>query len=352
MSELAESLKGRKIAYFSMEIGLINEVPTYNGGLGVLAGDTIRSSGDLNLPLIGVTLVSKRGSFIQEIDSFGKQSERVQDWSPSKYMKLLPAEVIVKIQQRDVRIKAWLYEYRSLIEEVIPVIFLDSDVEGNLPEDREITHYLYGGDDRYRLNQEIVLGIGGVRMLDKLGLQINKYHMNEGHSSLLTLELLHKNEMNADKVRELCVFTSHTPVESGHDKFSYELVKELISIQEDVDTLRKYSGENELHMTLLGLNLSDYVNGVAKRHREISENMFPGYKFNSITNGVHSYTWVSPYFRKLYDRYIPGWANEPELLVRAIDIPNGEIWQAHKDAKKELIDYVNNKKESPWNMIL
>lgn len=344
MSESQESLAGRKIAYFSMEIGLLNDVPTYNGGLGILAGDTIRSSGDLNLPLIGVTLISKRGFFVQQLDPLGRQSESAQDWFPSNHMELLSPEVTVRIQQRDVKIKAWLYKYKSLTEEVIPVIFLDSDVEGNLPEDREITHYLYGGDDRYRLKQEIILGIGGVRMLDKLGLQINKYHMNEGHSSLLTLELLHKNEMNADKVRELCVFTSHTPVESGHDKFPSELVKELIHPQEDVDTLLKYSGENELHMTLLGLNLSDYINGVAKRHREISEKMFPGYKFNSITNGVHSYTWVSPHFRKLYDSYIPGWANEPELLVRARDIPNGEIWQAHKDAKKDLIDYVNNKK--------
>ncbi|MDG6243470.1 MAG: alpha-glucan family phosphorylase [Methanolobus sp.] len=336
------SVKGRKIAYFSMEIGLKNEIPTYSGGLGILAGDTIRASADLGLPLIAVTLINKRGYFIQKLDYAGRQSEHPHEWSPSDYMELLPEEVTVQIQNRDVKVRAWLYEHRSHTEETVPVIFLDTDVEANTPEDRQITYSLYGGNRKYRLEQEMVLGIGGVRMLKTLSCPITKYHMNEGHSSLLALELLHLNYMNQDKVKELCVFTTHTPVKSGHDIFSHELVLELIGNNDDINILKKYGGETELNMTLLGMNLSNYVNGVAKRHRQISEKMFPGYKFYSITNGVHSHTWVCPHFRKLYDKYLPGWANEPELLVRVRSIPDNEIWDAHRLAKKELIDHVNN----------
>ncbi|WP_292466788.1 alpha-glucan family phosphorylase [Methanolobus sp.] len=334
---------GRKIAYFSMEIGLNNEMPTYSGGLGILAGDTIRASADLGLPLIAVTLLNKKGYFMQRLDSEGRQTEHHQDWSPEDYMELLPYEVTVKIQKRDVKVKAWLYEHRSLTEEKIPVLFLDTDLEGNFSDDRQITHSLYGGDRRYRLKQEMVLGIGGVRMLNSLGCSISKYHMNEGHSSLLAIELLRQNGMNAERVKDHCVFTTHTPIKSGHDVFSHDIVMELMEDYVDFETIKKYGGEYELNMTVLGLNLSNYVNGVAKRHREISQEMFPGYKFSSITNGVHSYTWVSSHFRKLYDQYLPGWANEPELLVRVRSIPDNEIWDAHKSAKKELIDFVNSK---------
>ena len=335
--------KKSKIAYFTMEMGLKSEIPTYSGGLGILAGDTIKASADLALPLIAVTLINKEGYFMQELDSFGRQSEHPQEWSPSDCMQLLPVEVTVELQNRNVKIKAWLYEHKSHTEETIPVLFLDTDVEGNSPEDKEITYRLYGGDKSYRLKQEIVLGIGGVRMLNELGYSIKKYHMNEGHSSLLALELLYQNLMNVDRVKELCVFTTHTPIESGHDVFSHELVKDLIGMNGRFAILKKYGGENQLNMTLFGLNFSNYVNGVAKRHRQISQKMFPAYKFNSITNGVHSYTWVSPHFRKLYDKYLTGWANEPQLFVRVRNIPNNEIWEAHKLAKKELIDHVNSK---------
>ncbi|SFM62074.1 alpha-glucan family phosphorylase [Methanolobus profundi] len=333
--------KHRKIAYFSMEIGLKNEMPTYSGGLGILAGDTIKASADLGLPLVGVTLLNRRGYFMQELDEEGTQTEHPQEWSPADYMELLPAEVTVLIKGHDVKVQAWLYEHHSLTEEVVPVLFLDTDVEGNSLDDRKITDSLYGGDRSYRLKQEIVLGVGGVRMLDELGFKITKYHMNEGHSSLLGIELLRRNGMSVDKVKELCVFTTHTPIESGHDVFSHDVVAELIGENSDLETLKKYGGEHQLNMTLLGLNLSNYVNGVAKRHRQISEKMFPGYKFSSITNGVHSYTWVCQHFRDLYDTYLPGWANEPELLVRVRSIPDNEIWDAHKRAKKDLIDYAN-----------
>ncbi len=341
MEDLQEVLEGQKIAYFSMEIGLKNEIPTYAGGLGVLAGDTIRSSADLKLPLVAVTLVSKKGYFRQEITDDGRQVEHPQEWNPSKFMKLLPVEVTVQIQNKDVKVRAWLHKVQSITGGLVPVLFLDTDVGENTLEDREITFFLYGGDEKYRLKQEIVLGIGGVRILDALGLKTRKYHMNEGHSSLLILELLRRPGINIEKLRELCIFTTHTPVEAGHDKFSYDLVREMIGETAEIEVLKKFGGQERLNMTHLALNLSNYVNGVAKKHRDVSKEMFPGYEIHAITNGIHSYTWTCESFKRIYDKYLPGWANEPNLLVRVDGIPDEDIWQAHREAKKVLIDYVN-----------
>jgi glycogen phosphorylase len=341
MDELKGVLKGQKIAYFSMEIGLTSQIPTYAGGLGTLAGDAVRSSADLKLPLVAVTLISKRNYFRQKLDADGRQSEQSREWNPEERMKLLPDEVSVNIQGRTVKVKAWLYSYCSGTGGVVPVLFLDTDVEGNTAEDREITFYLYGGDERYRLKQEAVLGFAGVRMLDALGFKVRKYHMNEGHSSFLALELLHKHGFDAEKVSELCVFTTHTPVEAGHDRFDYNLVHELLDGAADLTILKKYGGHERLNMTLLALNLSNYVNGVAKRHQEVSQKMFSGYVINSITNGVHSFTWTGKSYRKLFEKYLPSWAIEPELLAKVDIIPDEEIWQAHREQKAVLIDYAN-----------
>ncbi|NYT02204.1 MAG: alpha-glucan family phosphorylase [Methanosarcinales archaeon] len=341
MNNLPGALKGMKIAYFSMEIALENQMPTYAGGLGTLAGDTVRSSADLNLPVVAVSLACKKGYFRQELDRDGRQTELPVDWNPATIMEMLPQEAAVKIQDREVRIRAWLYEQKSLTGGMVPVLFLDTDLPENQPRDRDISSVLYGGDDGYRLRQEIVLGIGGCRMLEALGFRIRKYHMNEGHSSLLTLELLKRHGMDLEKVKELCVFTTHTPVEAGHDKFPYPLVEEVLGDWQDLEMLRKLGGLQRLNMTFLALNLSNYINGVAKRHQDVSQHMFPGYKINAVTNGVHSFTWTCPPFRRLYDQYLPGWANEPELLVRVDVVPDELIWEAHQEAKRDLIDYVN-----------
>ena len=337
-------LRGKKIAYFSMEIGLENDVHTYSGGLGVLAGDVIKSSADLKIPLVGVTLVSKKGYLRQELRN-GKQIEHPDDWTPSKMMTELPNKVELKIQNRNVKVKAWLYDYQSPTGGLVPVIFLDTDVEGNTPEDREITSFLYGGDREYRLKQEIVLGIGGVKMLEASGFRIGKYHMNEGHSCLLTLELLKNNGKELDNVRDLCIFTTHTPVEAGHDKFSYDLVQKLLGDIVPLEILKKLGGQDQLNMTRLAMNTSKYVNGVAKRHKEFSLTLFPGYNISAITNGVHSFTWTCECFRRLYDKYLPGWANEPELLVRVDGIPDEDIWKAHLEAKEKLIRYVRERSD-------
>jgi starch phosphorylase len=342
LADVSQELnRGQKIAYFSMEIGLMKEMPTYAGGLGILAGDTLRSSADLGLPMVAVTLVSRKGYFRQKLDPQGRQFIQSDDWDPSRFLQLLPQRVTVHIGERDVRVRAWIYRLRSLTGGEVPIIFLDTDMGENASHDREITHYLYGGDMRYRLEQEMVLGVGGVKMLDALGFKIRKYHMNEGHSSLLALELLHKNSMDTEAVKEKCIFTTHTPVDAAYDIFPYALVGDLLGDSFDVATLKQFGGRDMLNMTLLALNLSDYINGVAKRHSDIEMTIFPGYKIHAITNGVHSYTWTCPCFRTIFDKYIPGWANEPEKLVRIGGVPDEEIWGMHMGAKRTLINYVN-----------
>jgi starch phosphorylase len=354
-------LREPRVAYFSMEIALRSEIPTYAGGLGVLAGDTLRSAADLNLPLVAVTLVSRAGYFRQQIDPQGHQVECAAPWDPSRWAQLLDARVVVWIEERAVWVGAWLYVVESHLGGRAPVVLLDTDLAENAQADREITHYLYGGDDSYRLKQEMVLGLGGVRVLRALGFEIGAYHMNEGHAALLGLELLRRytyqsSELQAGespydlpRVRQLCRFTTHTPVETGHDHFSYELVKRLFANGEhtnsasdpiDLDELRRLAGADSLNMTRLALSLSDFVNGVAKRHAEVSSRMYPGYQVRAITNGVHPYTWTAPSFRVLYDQYVPGWCHEPELLSRADSIPDPEILEAHARAKQTLIQRV------------
>lgn len=350
--QLLELTKEPKIAYFSMEIGVHNDIPTYSGGLGVLAGDTIRSGADLKLPMIAVTLLCRKGYFRQELDEVGRQTEQPSAWEPSQFMQLLPYSVAVDIEGREVCVQAWQYNVKSLTSGNIPVFFLDTDVASNAPQDRQITAQLYGGDLTYRLKQEIVLGLGGVRMLREIGFEIKKYHMNEGHASFLTLELLNRFKRpiedvwdeklvwNKKNVKDLCVFTTHTPVEAGHDKFPYDLVSRVMGEIIPLHVLKDLAGRDSLNMTLLGLNLSRYVNGVAKKHGEVSQNMFPGYEIHAITNGVHSFTWTCSSLKKVYDEYLPGWANEPELFVRVGRIPDEMLWKAHMEAKQSLCNYI------------
>jgi len=234
MDDLLEDVlqkQNRKIAYFSMEIGIDSKIHTYSGGLGILAADTIRSSADLNVPMVAVTLLYKKGYFLQKIDTQGNQQELPDEWNPKEFLQPLPNKIKLTIENKDVSMQAWEYRVRGVVGYQIPVIFLDTDIVENGDYFRSLTQYLYGGDQKYRFSQEIVLGIGGVRILKELGYtQINRYHMNEGHSSLLTLELLNAKKKkeepvwDIDGVKRLCVFTTHTPVPAGMDKFPYDLV--------------------------------------------------------------------------------------------------------------------------------
>ena len=330
-----------RVAYFSMEIALSNEIPTYAGGLGVLAGDMVRSAADLKLPMVAISLISRAGYFFQKIDDQGHQIEEADTWKPELWMQPLNAKVAVNIENHPVWIGAWLYQVEGLSGGIQPVILLDTYLNENSLEDQEITHHLYGGDAAYRLKQEVILGIGGVRILQALGFTIFHYHMNEGHSALLGLELL--NRYDIPRVREMCSFTTHTPVESGHDHFDYCMVTKVINSNVDIATIKHLAGEDCLNMTRLALNLSEYVNGVAKSHADISNKMYPGYQVHAITNGVHPLTWTSDGFIKLYNSYIPGWHHEPELLIRAeCCIPDEKVWDAHQQAKAVLIEQVSD----------
>jgi starch phosphorylase len=352
MSDWKKYLTESRIAYFSMEIGLSPDIPTYSGGLGVLAGDTIKSAADLRLPMVAITLASRKGYFTQEIDKDGWQKESPAEWYPEKVMERLPIKTLVPIEGRDVKVQAWLYRVISPTGGEIPVLFLDTDISGNNDEERRITDFLYGGDQAYRLKQEIVLGIGGARLLSALGFKIRKYHMNEGHASLLTLELLNRTRRPVEdtwderaswdtrKVTEQCVFTTHTPVDAGHDRFPYSLVKRVLGEEIPISLLQELSGHDVLNMTMLALNLSRFVNGVAKKHGEVSQALFPGFEIHAITNGVHPFTWTSPHFVKLFSHYLPSWGKEPELLVRVDSIPDAEIWDAHCGAKAMLFQYI------------
>jgi len=341
--------RDKKIAYFSMEICVDARMPTYSGGLGILAGDMIQSSADLAVPLVGVTLLYRKGYLRQKVGKEGIQQELPEEWNPQDYMELLPNKILIEIEGRRVSVQAWFFCIKGLDNYCIPVLFLDTDLPENSVYDRSLSDFLYGGDRRYRLAQEIVLGIGGVRMLGAQGYNnISKYHMNEGHASLLTLELLnHYNNQQEkwtnstiEKVKKLCIFTTHTPVPAGMDQFSYELVKKVLRSPIPISLLKELGGKERLNMTALALNLSHYINGVAKRHGDVSQEMFPGYHIDSITNGVHSATWVCLHFQKLYDRYIPGWRNDSFSLRYALSIPDMEVWQAHQEAKKILIDSI------------
>ncbi len=329
-----------RIAYFSMEIGVSNNMPTYSGGLGVLAGDIVKSSADLRLQMVAITLASRKGYFRQKITEQGEQLEFPDEWDPAKTLSRMPNTVTVNIEGRPVTVQAWLYEYQSITGGMVPILFLDTDIDGNAPEDRRITDSLYGGDKTYRLKQEIVLGIAGTRLLKKLPFKIRKYHMNEGHSSLLTLELLKENGMDSEKVRNLCVFTTHSPVEAAFDQFSYDLVKQILGNEYLQTDMEQYAGTENLNMAFLALNLSKYINGVSMAHVDFSRKLFPGRYIRAVTNGVHSFTWTNVFFRQLFDKYIPGWTNEPILLAKASEIPNREVWDAHTKAKANLLAYV------------
>jgi len=332
-----------KIAYFSMEIGLDNRVPTYSGGLGILAGDTLKSCADLNVPIVGVTLLSENGYFYQDIDPNGNQIELPYNFNINDFLTLLPSKTEIKIEGRPVKLQVWYYIIKGVNDYNVPVFFLDSNLEENSEVDREITKNLYGGDNKYRLSQEIVLGIGGVRALQSLGYKtIDKYHMNEGHAAFGTLEL-YRQLKDIDKVREQCVFTTHTPVAAGHDQFDLGLAKSMLGEMIPESLLPEITFENKVNMTRLALFFSHYVNGVAKKHGEVSRIMFPGYSIDSITNGVHSLTWVSEPFQQLFDRHMPGWRSDPYIFRSAFSIDKQEVWQAHLEAKKKLIDFINNR---------
>jgi glycogen phosphorylase len=347
-----KGLYRRSIAYFSMEIGFQADIPTYSGGLGILAGDTIRAAADMEVPMVAVTLLPRKGYFRQELRADGGQVEKPESWNVGGRLKALNARITVLIENREVKIRAWRYDAVGISGFTVPVIYLDTDLAGNDKQDRALSHHLYGGDQRYRLCQEYVLGVGGVRMLRTLGYEhIDRFHMNEGHAAFLTLQLFDEElaktggrrikPEHIEAVRRQCVFTTHTPVEAGHDKFAMSMVRKVIGKHRIWDLHGELSGNGDtLNMTYLALNFSNYVNGVSKQHGRVSQKMFDTYQVDAITNGVHAGTWVSPPFQKLLDRYIPEWRADNLSLRYGLSIPPDAIWEAHARCKARLVAHV------------
>ncbi|MGH7219767.1 MAG: alpha-glucan family phosphorylase, partial [Nitrospiraceae bacterium] len=341
------------VAYFSMEIGLESGMPTYAGGLGVLAGDTIRSAADLEVPMVAVSLLHRRGYFFQQLDAHGQQSEKPVAWPVNDFAEPIDERATVYIEGRTVQVRAWRYRVTGESGHVVPVYLLDTDVSENQTWDRTITDVLYGGDDRYRLCQEVVLGIGGLRLLRVLGYKdILRFHMNEGHSALLVLALMEEKlalqgqaepipDDLIDTVREQCVFTTHTPVPAAHDQFPEELALQVLGDHRRAALMKACGIEQKLNLTQLALRGSRYVNGVAMKHGEVSHSMFPGYPIHSITNGVHAATWTAPSFQKLFDTHLPDWRRDQLSLRYAVSINTSDIWGAHVEAKRTLVEHVN-----------
>ena len=340
-----------RYAYFSMEIALESSFPTYSGGLGILAGDTVRSAADRGLPLVAVTLAYRDGYFNQLLDREGRQSEEPDNWDPSEHIvDHLPVKAELTVEGRRVYVGVWRYRCRGRGGHEVPVYLLDTELPENRPEDRELTGRLYGGDARYRLCQEAVLGMGGVEILERLGhAGLRLFHMNEGHSALLVLGLLSRlradhslaavTPEDIEKVRKRCVFTTHTPVPAGHDQFSRDLMSQVLGDDAaHVLHVTKCCPEEMLNMTFLALRSSHYVNGVAMRHGEVSQGMFPSYPIRAITNGVHAQTWVAPQFATLFDTHIPGWKRDNLQLRYVMGVPLDEIRQARQEAKQALAE--------------
>jgi len=325
------------IAYFSMEIGLESTVPTYAGGLGVLAGDTLRAAADLSAPMAAVTLVHRKGYFRQSLDDAGAQSAEPDGWSPEERLEEVDGRATVELDGRQIRVRAWRWRVRGRLDGEIPVYLLDTDLPDNAPEDRTITDHLYDADVRTRLRQEAVLGLGGVAILEELGEDVSTFHLNEGHSALLALALLESADGDLDAVRERCVFTTHTPVPAGHDRFDAELVRAVLG-DTRFERLAAIGAIDDglLNMTRLALAVSRFVNGVSWRHAGVSREMFPDHRIEAITNGVHVPTWAAPSFAELFDRFVPGWRRSPANLRHAVTIPTDEIREAHDGARRRL----------------
>jgi glycogen phosphorylase len=340
-----------QVAYFSMEIAINRGMPTYSGGLGMLAGDTLRSAADLGVPLVAFSLAHRKGYFQQHLNPSGDQTEEMQPWNPADFCSEETARVRVSVEGRDVMVRAWRYDLEGRYGHVVPIYLLDTDLDGNSGWDRGLTDHLYGGDTNYRLQQEIVLGLGGARMAKALGLTVNVYHMNEGHAALLTLALLESEmgggplssptETDLQQVRNKCVFTTHTPVPAGHDRFSTEQAIRILGGERTARLEKLGVFENGLlNMTLLALRFSRYANGVAMQHGNVSRAMFPQYQIDSITNGVHAPTWISEPVQQMLDTQIPSWRRDNLTLRNGIELPEQEMLKAHRRAKEGLLTEV------------
>jgi starch phosphorylase len=344
----------RKIAYFSMEIALSKSLPTYSGGLGMLAGDTLRSAADTGASMVGVSLVHRRGYFQQHLDTAGQQTETDVRWSPEAMLPLADQVIAVTMQGREVLVRAFRFDVVGASGHIIPVFLLDTDVEGNDPWDRTLTDHLYGGDTYYRLCQETILGLGGIHLLHALGVRPEVCHMNEGHAALLSIGLLEEHlqntplreatEEDVKVVQQQCVFTTHTPVPAGHDQFGVDQMYTVLG-HERAATIERFGCLHNglMNMTYIALRFSRYVNGVAMQHGKVSQQMFPEYTVHSITNGVHAATWLSQPFQELLDKEVPEWRHDNQYFRSVYGIAPETITATHSLGKLRLFETVKQR---------
>jgi starch phosphorylase len=338
-----------------MEIALSTALPTYSGGLGMLAGDTLRSAADTGAPMVAVSLVHRRGYFRQILSAQGQQTEADVPWTPETQLPYAGECVTINMQGRSIKICAWRFDVVGVSGHVIPVFLLDTDIDGNDPYDRRLTDQLYGGDSYYRLCQETVLGLGGVKLLHKLGCAPAVYHMNEGHASFLTLGLLEDQlkpgatlasatEQDRLEVAKQCVFTTHTPVPAGHDQFGLDQMYAVLG-QDRAKALERFGclHNNLLNMTYVALRFSRWVNGVAMQHGKVSQQMFPDYHVEFVTNGVHAATWIAEPLKKVFDQEMPRWRHDNQYLRSIYGIKPARISNAHRIGKRKLIDLIETR---------
>ena len=358
------------VAYFSPEFGIAEAVPQYSGGLGVLAGDHLKSSSDLGVPLVGVGLLYRHGYFRQSLDADGWQQERYPLLDPHVMALTRCDDVQVEVDLAGVPLVAQVW--RACVGRV-HLYFLDADVDGNPDEIRQVTDRLYGGDTEHRLRQEILLGIGGVRALQAVGIDAQVFHTNEGHAGFLGLERIRQLVVDQglsypeaiEAVRAGCIFTTHTPVPAGIDRFPLALMDKYFGRWADevgvtMDDLVALGhrptddAEEPFNMAVMGLRLAGRSNGVAQLHGEVSREMFgdlwPDLEsdetpIGSITNGVHAHTWVSPEIADVLSRYVlPDWDEADETLWSRIhDAPDDELWRAREQGRERLVTFVRRR---------
>jgi starch phosphorylase len=329
------------IGYFTAEIGLWSDLHTYSGGLGVLAGDHVKSAADAEIPLIGVTLLYREGYSRQHLDSDGVQSETYPVLDPSEFLEETAITIEIPLDNQTIYARVWRANIVGQTGHKVPVYFLDTTHENNSQYHQEIGQRLYGGDDDTRIRQEYLLGVGGIQLFDHLQIELKGIHLNEGHCTFAMLELLSRG-WSREELAQNSLFTTHTPVPAGHDRFDWSLVREIMGekLPEDAQELVRNAGDSEggnrCSMSHLAVALSTSVNAVSILNAEVAETMFSEMKIRPITNGVHHPTWTSSTMTQLFDEYLPDWKANPTQLNEARNIPVEALRQARNENRKLL----------------
>ena len=322
------------VAYLSAEVGFESGLHTYSGGLGVLAGDHIKSAADAGLDLVGCTLLYREGYGRQHLDEKGNQTETFGEIDPHEFLCDTGVEIALPLDGTTLYSKIWMYRIKGL-----PTYFLDTRHPDNSPDHRSLGTRLYGGDDSTRIRQEYLLGVGGIRALQALGHEITGLHLNEGHCTFAMLEMLHQG-WSREELRQRCLFTTHTPVPAGHDRFGWEEVEVVLGELFPEDARELVGDENLCSMSHLAVALAGQVNAVSNLNAYVASGMFEGTHIHPITNGVHHETWTSPAMSNLFDEHLKGWRDDPTILAHAGKIPDAGLMEARQEARAILRDLV------------